>query len=166
MTQGRAHWRPPFRGRGFTTVELVVIMVITGLLAAIAIPRFQDNSAFTQRGFSDEVRAALRYAQKIAIAKRREVCVNFLPAAGALPDRLALTFNPTAAPGAACSGVVNLPGQAAPYLVNVPAGITLVLSANFRFNGLGQPTVAPVTATLTGRALPITVAAETGYVTN
>lgn len=51
-------------------------------------------------------------------------------------------------------------------MVNVPTGVTLVLSANFRFNGLGQPTPAPVTVTLTGRALPITVAAETGYVSN
>lgn len=160
MTAGRLRAREV----GFTTVELVVTLVIVGILAAIALPRFQDNTAFTQRGFSDEVRAALRFAQKLAIAKRREVCIDFLPAAGALPDRLALTFNPTTTPGAACSSAVNLPGQAAPYLVNVPAGITLVLSSSFRFNGLGQPSVAPVTVALTGRALPITVAAETGYV--
>lgn len=151
---------------GFTTVELVVTLVIIGILAAIAIPRFQDTSAFTQRGFYDEVRAALRYAQKLAIAKRREVCVDFLPAGGGLPDRLALTFNPTTVVGAACSSAVNLPGQSAPYVANVPTGIALVLSANFRFNGLGQPSVAPVTVSLTGRALPITVSAETGYVIN
>ena len=147
-------------------VELVVTLVIIGILAAIALPRFQDNTAFTQLGFSDEVRAALRYAQKLAIAKRREVCVNFLPAGGGLPDRLALTFNPTTVVGAACSNAVNLPGQSAPYLANVPAGIVLNASADFRFNGLGQPSVAPVTFALTGRALPITVVAETGYVIN
>lgn len=154
------------RASGFTTVELVVTLVIVGILAAIALPRFQDTSAFTQLGFSDEVRAALRYAQKLAIAKRREVCVDFLPAGGGLPDRLALTFNPTTVVGAACTNAVNLPGQSAPYVVNVPTGIALVASANFRFNGLGQPSVAPVTIALTGRALPITVAAETGYVAN
>lgn len=147
-------------GAGFTTVELVVTLVIIGILAAIALPRFQSNTAFTQRGFSDEVRAALRYAQKLAIAKRREVCVNFPP------GQVVLTFNPTTVVGAACSSAVNLPGQSAPYVVNVPAGIALVASANFRFNGLGQPSVAPVTVTLTGRALPITVSAETGYVIN
>ena len=48
------------RATGFTMVELVVTLVIIGILAAIALPRFQDNTAFTQRGFSDEVRAALR----------------------------------------------------------------------------------------------------------
>jgi MSHA pilin protein MshC len=148
------------RETGFTTVEIVVTLVIIGILAAIALPRLQDNTAFTQRGFSDEVRAALRYAQKIAIAKRREVCVDLLPAG------LTLTFNPSVVAGAPCSSAVNLPGQSAPYVVPVPTGITLVLSASFRYNGLGQPSVAPVTATLTGRALPITVAAETGYVLN
>ena len=154
------------RSAGFTTVELVVTLVIIGILAAIALPRFQDNTAFTQRGFYDEVRATLRYAQKIAITKRREVCVDYLPAGAGQPDRLALTFNPTTVAGAACDSVVNLPGQSAPYVVNVPTGIALVLNTNFRFNGLGQPSVTPVTVTLTGRALPITVSAETGYVFN
>ncbi len=156
MTAGRS-WT---RKAGFTTVELVVTLVIIGLLASIALPRFQDNTAFTQRGFSDEVRTALRYAQKVAITKRREVCVDF-PA-----GQVVLTFNPSTIPGAACSSAVNLPGQSAPYSINAPTGIALIASANFRFNGLGQPSVAPVTVALTGRALPITVSAETGYVFN
>lgn len=156
MTAGRMR----ARAAGFTTVELVVTLVIVGILAAIALPRFQDSTAFTQRGFYDEVKAALRYAQKLAIAKRREVCVDFPP------GQMVLTFNPTTVAGAACTSAVNLPGQSAPYVVNVPAGIVLLPSANFRFNGLGQPTPAPVTVSLTGRALPITVEAETGHVTN
>lgn len=156
MTAGRMR----ARAAGFTTVELVVTLVIVGILAAIALPRFQDSTAFTQRGFYDEVKAALRYAQKLAIAKRREVCVDFPP------GQMVLTFNPTTVAGAACTSAVNLPGQSAPYVVNVPAGIVLLPSANFRFNGLGQPTPAPVTVALTGRALPITVETETGHVTN
>ncbi|GAB4175888.1 MAG: hypothetical protein OHK0026_16670 [Rhodocyclaceae bacterium] len=154
------------RGKGFTVVELVVTLVILGILAAIALPRFQDSSAFTQRGFADEVKAALRYAQKAAIAMRREVCVDFLPASGSLPDRLALSFNPTTTAGAACSAALARPGESAAYVAAAPAGVGLALSANFRFDGLGEPRPAPVTVSLTGRALPITIAAQTGHVTD
>ena len=162
MTAGR----PRARGAGFTLVEFVVTLLILGILAAIAAPRFQDASAFTQRGFADQVIAALRYAQKIAIAKRREVCVDFLPASGSLPDRIALTLNPTTTSGAPCSAQVNLPGEAAAYVVGAPSGIGLLLSTNFRFDGLGAPTPAPVTVTLTGRGVPITISAQTGHVSD
>lgn len=79
MTAGRSG----ARDTGFTMVELVVTLVIFGVLASIALPRFQDNAAFTERGISDQVLATLRYAQKLAITKRREVCVTFfLPPTG------------------------------------------------------------------------------------
>jgi len=52
--------------QGFTIIELVLTIVITATLAAIAIPRFFTTTAFDQRGFNDEVINALRYAQSYA----------------------------------------------------------------------------------------------------
>jgi prepilin-type N-terminal cleavage/methylation domain-containing protein len=40
----------PFRSAGFTLVELVVVIVIAGIVAAFAAPRFFDERTFLERG--------------------------------------------------------------------------------------------------------------------
>ncbi len=54
--------------RGFTLVELLTTMTIIGVLAAVSGPRFFSTPAFAARGFADDLRGALRYAQHLAIA--------------------------------------------------------------------------------------------------
>src|SRR5665647_363876 len=65
--------------RGFTLIELIMVMVMLGVLAVFAAPRIFNSDDFYARGFHDETLALLRYAQKTAIAQRRTVCVSFAP---------------------------------------------------------------------------------------
>lgn len=53
---------------GFTLIELILVIVVVGILAAVVGPRFFDRQVFDQRLYSEEVRAALRHAQKLALA--------------------------------------------------------------------------------------------------
>ena len=65
------------RQAGFTLIELVMVLIILGILSAVVIAKFTDKAGFQSRGFADQVQTSLRYAQKIAIAQRRYVCVAF-----------------------------------------------------------------------------------------
>ena len=41
--------------RGFTLIELVTVIVIGGILAAVAGPRFFTQTGYSQRGYTEEL---------------------------------------------------------------------------------------------------------------
>ena len=156
--------KPLNRGacRGFTLVELVLVIIIVGVLAAVAVPRMVDRSAFQASGAANDVRTALRYAQRLAMAKNLEVCVTTTPT-----PNLTLRFS---SPGL-CDQDVIAPDGGPSYVVRPPAGIALTSTVpTFRFDGQGRPiTIPPNTAisftvSTAGSAIIIPVVAETGYV--
>ena len=56
------------RLRGYTVIELVLVIALLAILSAVAAPRFFDNTAFDERAYVDELASSLRYAQKVAVA--------------------------------------------------------------------------------------------------
>ncbi|MDD5329908.1 MAG: type II secretion system protein [Sulfuricella sp.] len=154
--------RMPARQSGFTIVELIAVMVIVGVLAATAIPRFFNRGDFDARSFSDQTLSILRYAQKSAIAKHRFVCATFTA------NSVALTFGATAACGA---GLAGPDGQPAPYFVASANASFTATPAALSFDALGRTYDAAGVAlaadrvmSVNGLATTITVEAETGYV--
>lgn len=57
-----------FSSRGFTLIELVIIIVVLGILAAVAIPKYQDLSGQAKEAQARSAVAAMRSAVTIFYA--------------------------------------------------------------------------------------------------
>jgi MSHA pilin protein MshC len=87
------------RASGFTMVELVVVMILIGVLAAIGIPRLLGDKNMEAAVFGDQVVSGLRRAQKIATGHRRVVCASVGPKA------VTLRLNACGSAGLAVTGL-------------------------------------------------------------
>jgi MSHA pilin protein MshC len=147
---------------GYTLVELVTVIMIMGVLAAMAVPRFFDLDTFEERGFYQELASALRYAQKIAVGSGCPVRVNITAGTYDLKQQAASGNRCNPADSTWTTDVLLPDGQTAAG--SAPAGITLGPVTSYQIDGLGQTNLGGSDLTVTVGALSMTVQAESGYV--
>jgi len=132
----------PTRPGGFTLVELVTVLVVVGVLAGVAAPRFFQRQGFDAASYTDQLRAMLRYGQKISIAQSRNVFVRLNGNSVALCYDAACGARVTA-PGGANSGtsvtLANCGGSGSWACESVPNGLAVSAAATFFFDPTGQP---------------------------
>jgi MSHA pilin protein MshC len=144
--------------RGFTLVELVMVLIILGLLGAYAIPRFFDAQRFESRGFYTEVLNAVRYAQQLAVT----INCNTRVALTGNSYTVTIDDDPANCSGASFTTPAPDPvtGQAGFTGSSSSASIT-TSAGTFSFNALGQ---ASTNVTVTAGGYSFRVIQETGYI--
>jgi MSHA pilin protein MshC len=155
--------------RGYTLIELVLVIVIAGILAHVAGSRFFSQSAFAQRGFAEELGAALRLAQKTAVASECPTQVTVTASTYAVAQQAASAGTCNPADNAYSLAVVGSDGQTVSG--TAPTGITVSPTGTFVFSGTaaipgaipGAITNYPATSLAIGTDT-ITIDPVTGYV--
>lgn len=145
------------RHRGFTLMELIVVLIVIGILAVAVLPRFADRRTFETRGFADEALAALQYARKAAVASRRNVC------AVVAGSTLTLTTATLAGSAQACSVAVANPAGGNYAITPRHADVNFVGAFSVIFDGQGRPLDAGTHALLAANATT-TIAGDANHV--
>lgn len=121
--------------QGFTLIELMIVVAIIGILAAVAIPAYQNYTLKAR--YSEVVAATSPYKTAIDLCSQNGDCVsgnNFsaLTVTAGVPDAATLT--------------AGIPGIASSGTVFNPAGVTLATATNIATLTLAPNAVSGIAA--------------------
>jgi len=144
--------------KGFTLIEVILIMIIVGILAALLMPRidFGISGVASLEGAAQMVASDIRYVQECAMANRVSKTVRFVI------GQSSYTFDATIPP----TNSLDPSGQ-------LPSGVTISNTSTnpnpyiVTFNSLGEPIVGGggwVEVTSNGQIKRINVTNYTGKV--
>lgn len=147
--------------RGFTLIELAVILVIISVLAVTAFARLGSRDAFDARGVRDELASAFRLAQRYALTSgcETQVTVN----AGGYS---VLMENTPCGSGSPTYGTTISSPSGAGTLSGSFSGVTISPTGNHVYDAYGDLSAggASITVTAGGNSAGFTVHSSSGFV--
>jgi len=149
--------------RGFTVVELIVVLALLAILSVTALPAFNSRTPVHELGLRDQIVAMVQYSRKLAVVQNRGVCLLITPSTPATPGLVQAVY----VVGNACSPAnwVEQPNDAAaPFTAAIPEDVVMGGAGQLRFDANGR-LVPNVALTITLGMRNVTVANETSLVT-
>lgn len=156
--------------RGFTLVELVLVMLIVSILAISIWPRSPSSESLTLQGRAEQLASDIRYAQTLSMTTGTRHCLMLEPTSGPPYSGYSLRSD------ASCATAVDHPGGLTAPVALCLSGTCVTapaLTNDFvQFDGLGVPYSASATP-LAGSAVitisddgsrTVTVTPQTGRV--
>ncbi len=124
--------------KGFTVIELILVIVIIGILAVVVIPRGLDINPVQNRESAEMVAGEIRHLQELALAGTGSQSLVFI------------------------AGSTSF--TAGNRVVSLPSGVTIGTTTTITFNRLGIPTANP-SFTVDIGGVTVVVNPNTGRVT-
>ena len=131
--------------KGYTLVEMVIVVVVLGILSAVAIPRIIAKDQHNITTLADELRRNLSYVQLMAISQSKRMRVSVTAGGYTIYECTSTT-----------SCAVNVPDPINPgnFTITLPTDITFTSGngTNLDFDSLGRPQQVDATS---GKAILI-----------
>jgi Tfp pilus assembly protein FimT len=141
----------------------VAVLILVGVLAAVALPKMGGALALRDDGWRDELVSALRHARQTAVSHRRLVCVSV---AG---TSVTLTIAATN-PATTCGSPLPGPGGSATFASTTSSSAAVAPAGTLYFQPSGRVTSDGAGVTASDRSIAvsgsdtISVIGETGHV--